>query len=132
MKRTLADRGGYRCSVPNCGRLTIGPGQGSDETASIGVAAHIYSAAPGGPRGRGGKSDAELASIENGFWSCATHGREIDTNQDRAYSAEELVSWKRLREEQAGSERSELNISSPGWLDRITISESPYFGRDHH
>lgn len=126
-KRTLADRAGYRCSVPNCGRLTIGPGQGPDETASIGVAAHIYSAAPKGPRGRGGKSDAELAGIENGFWSCAIHGREIDTNQGRAYSAEELFSWKRLREEQARNERSGLNISAPGWLDRITIPESPLF-----
>jgi hypothetical protein len=75
----------------------------------------------------GDKSDAELASIENGFWSCAIHGREIDTNQGRAYSAEELFSWKRLREEQARNERSGLNISAPGWLDRITVPESPLF-----
>lgn len=60
-RRSLAERAGFRCSVPYCGLLTIGPGAEKDKSASIGTAAHIHSASLKGPRGRGGLTDADLA-----------------------------------------------------------------------
>jgi hypothetical protein len=43
--RLLGDRAGWRCSVPGCNILTIGPGAAPDEVARTGTAAHIHSAA---------------------------------------------------------------------------------------
>lgn len=47
-RRLIAERAGYQCSKPDCRRQTLGPGTGPYETACIGIACHIYSAAPGG------------------------------------------------------------------------------------
>jgi hypothetical protein len=43
-KRIIAQRAGYRCSFPNCDRVTIGPGKAFDDVILVGEAAHIYSA----------------------------------------------------------------------------------------
>ena len=59
-KVIIAARSGYRCSIPDCNRATIGPGAFPDETSSIGVASHIFAASPGGPRGKRGLYDAEI------------------------------------------------------------------------
>ncbi len=48
--RILAARIVFRCSNPNCLLLTIGPDETEEKTVSIGVAAHICAASPGGPR----------------------------------------------------------------------------------
>jgi len=102
----LAERAGFRCSVPGCKVVTIGPGDAENESASVGTAAHIHSAALNGPRGRGLLTTAELANIKNGIWCCATHGREIDTNSGRGYTVETLQAWKRIREEDAKRNRT--------------------------
>jgi hypothetical protein len=124
--RILGDRAGWRCSVPGCNALTIGPGNAPNEVAQVGTAAHIYSAALQGPRGRGQLTDAQLADVNNGIWCCATHGREIDTNTGRGYTVETLQAWKRLREEQARVERTGLG-GGAGWLDEVTVEEGPLF-----
>lgn len=49
-KKRLAGRAGHRCSNPDCQTLTIGPQPGGNGTISLGEAAHITAAAPGGPR----------------------------------------------------------------------------------
>ena len=46
VKRLLAERAGYRCSNPDCRRLTIGPASIPIGSVSIGEAAHITAAAP--------------------------------------------------------------------------------------
>ena len=125
-KRLLAERAGFRCSVPGCPILTIGPGDAAEESASIGTAAHIYSAALNGPRGRGTLTDEQLALADNGIWCCANHGREIDTNGGRGYSVAALKNWKAVREAAAKRERSGT-ITEVGWIDTIAVIESPLF-----
>jgi hypothetical protein len=122
----LARRAGYRCSVPGCAVVTIGPGDADDETASVGTAAHIHSASIAGPRGRGSLTDEQLASPNNGIWCCATHGREIDTNSGRGYQVATLRAWKALREDAARKDRSGQS-RGVGWVSSITISRSPLF-----
>jgi hypothetical protein len=61
-KTLIAGRAGYRCSIPGCCRVTIGPGSEANEVASTGVASHIFSASAGGPRGFGSLSGYELES----------------------------------------------------------------------
>lgn len=125
-RRLLGFRAGWRCSAPGCPNGTVGPGHASDEHADDGVAAHIRSAALKGPRGRGALSDEELAHPDNGLWCCAIHGREVDTNAGRGYSVETLKQWKAVREDAARRERSGFSTGS-GWIDRITVIESPLF-----
>jgi hypothetical protein len=48
-KETLARRVGYRCSNPDCGKLTSGPQEDPTKVLNIGVAAPITAAPLGGP-----------------------------------------------------------------------------------
>ena len=75
----IAQRAGYRCSIPTCSRLTIGPGDGPTQIAEIGVASHIYAASLGGPRGTGGLSFDQRRGVDNGIWLCADHAKLVDT-----------------------------------------------------
>lgn len=97
-RRLIAERAGYRCSKPDCRRQTLGPGAGPYETACIGVACHIYSAAPGGPRGTGGLSPEQLQSVSNGIWLCADHAKLVDTSLGSGYPAPLLRGWRQLHE----------------------------------
>ena len=78
--------------MPNCNVSTAGP---SDESAagvmSIGVAAHIASAAqgPGARRFDPNMTPEERSGIENGIWLCQSCAKKID--DDEAY--------RRLRKE---------------------------------
>ncbi len=80
-KRIIAARAGYRCSFPGCRKPTVGPGGRPEEFISTGVAAHIFSAAPGGPRGQGGLTTQDLVRPENGIWLCENHARLVDANR---------------------------------------------------
>ena len=86
--RIIFERAGSHCSLPTCGQIAMGPSGQTQHSANIGVAAHIFSASPKGPRGQGGLSDKELALPENGIWLCANHARLIDVNKGNAYPAE--------------------------------------------
>lgn len=97
--RQIAQRAGYRCSSPSCLRPTIGP-DGSDNTASIGVAAHITAAAEGGPRYDPGMTSEERSAAENGIWLCQTCSRLIDVDL-ASHPAEQLREWKTLAEMRA-------------------------------
>ena len=125
-KRTIAGRAGYQCSFLSCKRTTIGPGAEPDETASSGIAAHIYGASPGGPRGQGNLTPDELSQPENGIWLCDHHARLVDTNDGKRFSAELLLSYKALQE--ARIQREQQGIYSPiGWLHEIRVTQSPLF-----
>lgn len=125
----LAQRAAYRCSNPNCGALTIGPGEKSDDVAISGTGAHIYAAAVGGPRGTGGLQPAERSALTNGIWLCATCGRLVDTNEGNAYPAPLLRSWKdwheaRIRLEMGGYARPIGWIQSLHVIDHFLLTPS--------
>lgn len=124
--RTLiAQRAGYQCSVLNCGRLTIGPGARLDGVVSTGMAAHIFSASPGGPRGTGGLSKEELRAPENGIWCCYRHGKAIDTAGGREFPAVELQAWKRLHEARKGAEVLGMATDRFGLVESVAIRSAP-------
>lgn len=125
-KKIIAARSGYICSFPSCNLTTIGPGSASGETASIGVASHIYPASSGGPRGASGLSEKELSSPENGIWFCANHARLVDTNQGDKYPPELLHSYKALHEAQIAHKNQGIKFPF-GWFREIRIEKSPIF-----
>jgi len=125
-RELVARRAGYRCSLPRCGRTTVGAGVQSHQSASIGVAAHIYSAVAGGPRGSGGLTLEELASPANAIWLCANHAALIDKNEGADYSPGTLLSYKQLHEARIAREL-EGACSRFGWIDSLAIRSSPLF-----
>lgn len=127
-RELVARRAGYRCSLPKCGRSTIGPSALPDQSVSVGIAAHIYSAAAGGPRGRGALTAEELASPANAIWLCANHASLIDKNRGADYPPELLVSYKARREAQAAAEMEGLS-NRFGWVEALHVVSSPLFAR---
>lgn len=119
-KRTLALRAAFRCSNPGCGALTIGPGSGSADVEITGTAAHIYAAAPNGPRGTGGLTDDQRSAPSNGIWLCAQCARLVDTNAGGAYPVSLLRGWRDLHEARIRMEHG--GVSRPfGWIHSIEI-----------
>lgn len=125
-RRIIALRAAYQCSFPNCGRLTVGPGVRDDQVENTGVAAHIYSAADKGPRGKGNLSPAELKSPSNGIWTCGVHSGLIDKNTGLRYRAGTLLSWKALHEFRVAQEHSGRAITY-GAVRQLRVTRSPLF-----
>ncbi|MDT8900351.1 HNH endonuclease [Anaeroselena agilis] len=99
-KETLAKRVGFRCSNPNCRKLTSGPQIDSAGSINIGVAAHISAASLGGPRYDSQLTSEERKSIDNGIWLCQNCAKLID-NDSVLYSSDILLEWKHLSEKAA-------------------------------
>jgi hypothetical protein len=108
-KETLAKRVGFRCSNPNCRKLTSGPQDDVEKSINIGVAAHICAASRGGPRYIEKQSSDERKSIENGIWLCQNCAKLID-NDEKHYSADILNEWKKLSEQAALLEIQNKNL----------------------
>src|SRR5919201_1754391 len=89
----LARRAGFRCSNPGCQRPTSGAQLGGAGAVSIGQAAHITAAAPGGPRYDASLTPAERSRQENGIWLCAACATLIDRDPSR-YTADLLRTWR--------------------------------------
>jgi hypothetical protein len=100
VREVLAHRAGFRCSKPDCRAATAGPGAAPEKHGSIGIAAHITAAAPGGPRYAIEQSAEGRASVANGVWLCDNHAREVDRDPIR-YTPEILRAWKHHAEEEA-------------------------------
>lgn len=97
-RRLLADRAGYRCSI--CGRQTVGANSDEAHSILVGEAAHIYAAAPKGPRANPELSPEERKAASNGIWLCKTCAGIID--RDTAYYTPELLrKLKREAEERS-------------------------------
>lgn len=126
VKRVVAQRSGYRCNMPHCDRITIGPGHEENDTESIGTASHIYSAAPNGPRGRGGLTGEEIRSIANAIWMCEVHGKLVDVKKGNKYPAPLLLSYKALHEAKISRELEGI-YDKVGWFDTLQITSSPIF-----
>lgn len=91
-----AARVGYLCSM--CKHPTKGASmENSAKVSSIGVAAHICAAAPGGPRYDPSMTTEERKGIENCLWLCQTHSKVIDTDVV-TYTVEKLKEIKKEAE----------------------------------
>ena len=124
----VAERAGYRCSFPDCRKLTIGPGRDPSKSIDAGNAAHIYSAALSGrgPRGTGGLSEEELRSSVNAIWLCRHHAGLVDDSQGKDYPADVLHSYKTLHETRVAHELA--GIHTPfGWVSKFAVESSPFF-----
>jgi len=100
-KRVLAKRVGYRCSFPGCGALTTGPSdEDSAAVSETGMACHISAASKGSAARRYDSNIAseQRKSVENGIWCCYSHGKLIDTDEQR-FSISMLHDWKNLAEQ---------------------------------
>ena len=96
------------CSNPECEKMTVGPNSNKNKSTSIGVAAHIKAAAPGGKRYDPNMTSAERSDISNGIWLCQSCSKLIDTDEEK-YTVELLRSWKEVAEK-----KSEKGITSEG------------------
>lgn len=124
--RLLAERAGYQCSFPTCNKRTIGPGATDDEVIRSGIAGHIHSASPGGPRGQGGHTEQELIQPSNGIHLCSDHAKIVDSNDGRRYSAETLLRYKAIQEARVAREHQGL-YSPIGWVHDLTVTRGPVF-----
>lgn len=97
-KDILAKRVGFRCSNPNCRKLTSGPNSDANKSINIGVAAHIVPASEGFVRDDPSISSEERKSIDNGIWLCQACAKLIDSDEQR-YSVDLLHKWKTWSEE---------------------------------
>lgn len=86
----LAKRAGHKCSL--CGDPTTGAHSLRDRAVTIGVAAHICAASPGGKRYDPNQGEARH-SIENALWTCANCATLIDRDEIR-YTADVLLEAK--------------------------------------
>src|SRR5439155_20268589 len=81
VREALAARVGLRCSNPECQQLTSGPAADPARAINIGVAAHITSASPGGPRFDAALTTDQRVAIENAIWLCQTCGALADRDR---------------------------------------------------
>ena len=127
-RELVAKRAAYRCSIPDCDKLTIGPALDPTKTDNTGIAAHIYGAAltGKGPRGTGGLQKHDLQSSQNAIWLCADHASLVDKRRGVDYSADILHSYKTLHETRVAHELA--GIYTPfGWVHKFAIDSSPLF-----
>jgi hypothetical protein len=100
LRDALAKRVGMHCSNPSCKAATIGPHTDTSKSISVGVAAHITGASPGGPRYDSKMSSEERSSINNAIWLCQNCAKLIDTDY-AAFSISTLYRWKIAAETEA-------------------------------
>lgn len=103
IKKKLAERVNYHCSDPDCRAPTIGPHTDEEKSTSLGIAAHICAAAPGGPRFDAAMTPTQRKSIRNGIWLCVPCSVKIDRDEAR-YPATLLRTWKQQAEARALAE----------------------------
>lgn len=89
---TLKARVSHRCSNPDCRVPTSAPSSGN-KAHTIGVAAHICAASPGGPRYDAEMSTHERKDINNAIWLCQNCSVKIDRDPN-SFSVDLLNSWK--------------------------------------
>lgn len=112
VRTELAKRVAYRCSNPNCGRITVGPRGASDGSVITGIACHIFAAAPKGPRANQNITSDERSAIDNGIWLCYNCSALIDKDPN-AFPPDLLLKWKKEAEQNA---RNQLENTPPQQL----------------
>jgi len=110
----LAKRVGYLCSNPQCRQLTIGANEKQDKATSIGIAAHITAASPGGPRYDESLTPEQRSHIYNGIWLCSKCATLIDKDSQK-YIKEMLIKWKIGAEDETRKKSNgEYKLQAPG------------------
>src|SRR5688572_27029386 len=89
----LGRRVGFLCSNPECRRPTLGSHENPGKSTTIGIAAHITAASPGGPRYDDLQSEVQRKQSENGIWLCSNCATLIDKDPEK-YSVVLLQEWK--------------------------------------
>jgi hypothetical protein len=97
VKEILAKRVAQRCSNPACRKPTSGPQDDPGKAVNIGVAAHIASASPGGPRFDPAMTSDQRSAADNAIWLCQNCAKLID-NDEREYTTEIVRAWRTLAE----------------------------------
>lgn len=100
VKRILAARVGNVCSNPDCRAPTSGPQNDATKALNVGVAAHITSAAEGGPRYNPLLCSEERRHPDNGIWLCQTCAKLID-NDSLRFTEKLIRAWKEVGEYRA-------------------------------
>jgi hypothetical protein len=100
VKRALASRVANICSNPDCRTVTSGPQVDSTKALNVGVAAHITSASPGGPRFNPLITSEQRSHADNGIWLCQNCAKLIDNDAQR-YLETLLKAWKAIAEDRA-------------------------------
>lgn len=119
VRRVTAQRVAYRCSSPACDRVTVGPDtEVVGAAVSIGKAAHIHAASPGGPRFDSTQTPAERASLANALWLCSNCATMIDVNRGVSFPARRLKQWKLEAEARASKElqTGQADLHIPAFL----------------
>ena len=119
--RKLRERVAHRCSNPDCRVPTVGPGDDESGVSSIGVAAHITAAAPGGPRYDSSCDMQTRKSIRNGIWLCANCSIRID-REVQSHPIELLKNWKVKAESQARAERGKRLAEAGDATDTVAMA----------
>jgi hypothetical protein len=83
-----------------------------DGTITIGVAAHICAASPGGPRYNPAQTREARRAKDNGIWLCQNCGRLIDADAEK-FTVELLTGWKRGAQERAFRELVASGVLAP-------------------
>lgn len=109
--KKLKEMVGDVCSHPECRVVTGGSKFLGENTFSIGVAAHICAAAPGGPRYDSNMTSEQRSSYENGIWLCQTHARMIDADISR-FPKNLLLTWRKDAE-QLSTQRVGARLLTP-------------------
>lgn len=116
--RALKDTAGNICSNPDCLVFTAGSKELHDGPMSIGIAAHITAAAPGGPRYDGNLTKEERRAISNGIWLCQNHARQIDVDPV-PFPVELLKKWKAKAEQRSNAMVGQRSITEAELKDEI-------------
>lgn len=120
VKRTVAERAGYRCSRPPCRALTSGPRVDSTKSLNVGVAAHITAASPRGPRYDAALSPEERRHADNAIWLCQTCGKLIDNDENR-FTTNDIRQWKNDAEAEACAYIGRAVGAPPSTLSVLSI-----------
>lgn len=118
---TLAKRAGFRCSNPNCRKLTVGSHEEKDKSTLIGIGAHITAAASGGPRYNSTLTATERSSINNAIWLCVNCATLIDKDPQK-FNVTLLNKWKVEVEKETADEL--LKGNSNKLVEEIKVKET--------
>jgi len=137
----LGKRAALRCSNPDCGALTSGPGVEPNATINIGEAAHIYGRMPDAARFDANLTLVERSDITNGIWLCRNCHKMVDADAAR-FPAELLFAWRQLHEREiiktigrkgdllrqaVTDERLKAFDGEPYWVRQIALDKPKFW-----